>query len=950
MVLGHTIARDATNGLRPGNGVTGRERAASSARRLAPVFALAAAYFIAGRLALLLAIPPGYATAVWPPAGIALAGLLIVGRRAWPGVLLGSFLVNVWTGFDPTSPLTTVVSVAVPASLGLGAALQAVVGASLVRRVVGTPVTLVHAGDVIRFLSVAGPISCLVGASVGVTTLSVTGVVDWSNYLVNWSTWWAGDTIGALVFAPFVVLWSPQARVVPWRRLLVSLPLLLAFASVVALYVQVSSVEQARIENAIAGRSMAVTQVIQSDVDRSVEILYSIRSLYGSSVEVNQHEFGTFAGALLERDPGILALSWDRRVRLDERAGIETSAQTDTPGFQFTEREADGRRVQAGVRPEYVPVTFIEPLIANAEVLGFDVASDPARLAALSKARDTGQEMASGATMLVQNGGNERGFVVFLPIYANGRPTGSVEERRQNLVGYTAGVFRIDGLIGAAIVGADRTELVIRIYDGAVIDQSSLVYAAGSADPVDRAPVWVTSTINVAGRTWTVAVSPTSSFLGAQPSGQPWFVLVGGLLLVALLGAFLLIATGRADAIANLVTRRTTQLSEANMALEREAGERVRVEIALRQMASIVESSTDAIVGTGPDWAIVTWNASATRLYGYTADEVAGRSIGILLPPDDDAALGETMERLRNAVSFPSREAVHVRKDGTEVQVSVAFSGIRDQADRLAGISVIARDISEQKAVDRMKDEFVSVVSHELRTPLTAIRASLGLLAGGVVEDPETSRRMFGIAVSNTDRLIRLINDILDAERLTSGQVTLNQRGCDARELLAQAADVMRATAVVAGLRIVVEPGTAQMWADHDRIVQAVTNLLGNAVKFSPPGGTIRLGADQRDGHVIIHVTDEGRGIPADMLERVFDRFSQVDASDEREKGGTGLGLAICRSVVEQHGGRIWVESRPGVGSTFRFTVPASATASAMASSSVRDRAMRPGESASVLT
>ncbi len=928
------------------------------------MLALAAAYFIAGRLSLLLAIPPGYATAVWPPAGIALAGLLILGLRAWPGVLVGSFLVNVGTGFDATSLLTTVVSVVVPGGLGLGAALQAMVGADLVRRVVGTPVTLAQGGDVIRFLTVAGPISCLVGASVGVTTLSVAGVVDWSNYLVNWSTWWAGDTIGALVFAPLVVLWSPQARVVPWRRLLVSLPLLLAFASVVVLYVEVSGVEQDRIENEIAGRSRAVTRAIQSDVDSSTEILHSIRSLYGSSVEVDRQEFGVFASSLLARHAGINALSWDRRVSLAERATFEASTQLEIPGFQLTELEADKRRVRAGVRPEYVPVTFIEPFIGNAEVLGFDVASEPARLVALNDARDTGQAVATGAVKLVQNGGNERGFIVFLPVYANGRPSETVDDRRQNLIGFAAGVFRIDDLIGAAIVGADRTDLLIRIYDGGVIDQGSLLYAgtaaatdrpppsadADAAGAGDATPPWATSTIDVAGRHWTVGVSPTPSFLAAQRSWQPWFVLAGGLLLVALFGAFLLVATGRADAIADLVARRTTQLSEANTALEREVRERSRAETALRQVASIVESSTDAIVRTAPDWSIVSWNASATRIYGYTADEVAGRSVGVLLPADDEAALNEAMEHLRNAASFPSRQAVHVRKDGTEVQVSVAFSAIRDHAERIVGISVIARDISEQKAVDRMKDEFVSVVSHELRTPLTAIRAALGLLASGVVKDPETSRRMSGIAVSNTDRLIRLINDILDMERLTSGRVTLDQQAYDAGALLTQAAETMRASAAVDDLKLMVEPGGARMWADPDRITQAVTNLLGNAIKFSTPGGTIWLGAEERDGHTIIHVTDEGRGIPPHMLERVFDRFTQVDASDGRERGGTGLGLAICRSIVEQHGGRIWVESTLGRGSTFRFSVPTSAPPSASPPAPVRDRAMTRGQPTSVST
>jgi CheY-like chemotaxis protein len=235
----------------------------------------------------------------------------------------------------------------------------------------------------------------------------------------------------------------------------------------------------------------------------------------------------------------------------------------------------------------------------------------------------------------------------------------------------------------------------------------------------------------------------------------------------------------------------------------------------------------------------------------------------------------------------------------------------------------MAVDITERRAVDQMKDEFVSVVSHELRTPLTSIRGSLGLLASGRLGTlQEKGQRMLEIAVANTDRLVRLINDILDIERMQSGKIALQKQECNAADLMTQAAEAMRALAEKAEVTLSVTPQSERLWADPDRILQILTNLLSNAIKFSSRGSTVWLTAEHQDGHLLVHVKDQGRGIPADKRESIFERFQQVDASDAREKGGTGLGLAICRSIIHQHGGRIWVESTLGEGSTFSFILP----------------------------
>ena len=247
---------------------------------------------------------------------------------------------------------------------------------------------------------------------------------------------------------------------------------------------------------------------------------------------------------------------------------------------------------------------------------------------------------------------------------------------------------------------------------------------------------------------------------------------------------------------------------------------------------------------------------------------------------------------------------------------------------RAVGVVVAFTDISERNALDRMKDEFISTVSHELRTPLTSLRAALGLVAGGALtERPDKMRQMMDIAIGNTDRLIRLVNDILDLERIGSGKVSLHAVNCPLSELFERAVTLLQTTAAKSNVRFTLEPNNVTVWADPDRVLQLLTNLISNAIKFSPQGAAIpseiKLTAQYVTAEeALIEVTDHGRGIPADKLQQIFERFKQVDASDSRAMGGTGLGLAICRSIVQQHGGHIWATSVLGEGSTFHFTLP----------------------------
>lgn len=268
-----------------------------------------------------------------------------------------------------------------------------------------------------------------------------------------------------------------------------------------------------------------------------------------------------------------------------------------------------------------------------------------------------------------------------------------------------------------------------------------------------------------------------------------------------------------------------------------------------------------------------------------------------------------------------------VRKDSSPFPVDYVVTPIVEDDDRILGAVVTFQDVTERRAVEQMKNEFISIVSHELRTPLTSIRGSLGLLASGLLlKFPDKADKMLKIAVENTDRLVRLINDILDIERLESGKVTVELAELELGDLMRSASDTMQSMANTNNVKLDTKPLKQKVWADSDRILQVLTNLLSNAIKFSGDGQSVKLRAKvlkgSESGWVRVTVQDTGRGIPEDKLDKIFERFGQVDASDSREKGGTGLGLPICRTIVQQHGGRLWVESVLGEGSKFHFTLP----------------------------
>ena len=357
---------------------------------------------------------------------------------------------------------------------------------------------------------------------------------------------------------------------------------------------------------------------------------------------------------------------------------------------------------------------------------------------------------------------------------------------------------------------------------------------------------------------------------------------------------------------------------------------------------SVVAAVEEGVVVRDTTGSVVACNASAERILGLPADRIVGRSLTRLpwravdaegAPFGDSDSPAATALLTGQACSGVIVGLCRPDRDTTWITVNARLLIQLGESRPYASVATFA-DITERRAVDRMQDEFVSVVSHELRTPLASVKGALSLIADGDTGTlPAATSRMTEIALANVDRLGRMVEDILDIERLRSGHASLVTQETDAAALVRSVIAAMQPDAERAGTTLELTSDGASAVLDADRITQVLTNLLGNSIKFSWPGSAIRLSVAEEGGFAVFRVSDQGRGIPKGDLETIFGRFHQVEAADAREKGGTGLGLAICRGIIEQHGGRIWAESVEGRGSTFTFTLPLEAGAGGAATS-----------------
>jgi PAS domain S-box-containing protein len=377
----------------------------------------------------------------------------------------------------------------------------------------------------------------------------------------------------------------------------------------------------------------------------------------------------------------------------------------------------------------------------------------------------------------------------------------------------------------------------------------------------------------------------------------------------------------------------------------RDITEQLRAEESKLRLAAIVASSNDAIIAKTLEGIITNWNDGAQRMFGYSEDEVIGKSVTILIPPDRHDEEPAIIERLKRGERVDHYETVRVRKDGQKIDISLTISPIRNSLGQIIGASKIARDITEHKRLqeererllereqsareqaemaNRVKDEFVATVSHELRTPLNAILGWSSMLLGGKLKGDDVRRGLETIE-RNARLQAQLIEDILDVSRSISGKLRLDIKPVELISVIRAAVDAVRpaAEAKAIQLQLLLDPAADHVQADATRMQQIIWNLLANAIKFTPTGGFVQLKLDRVESRAQVTVTDTGEGISPEFLPYIFNRFQQGDGTTTRRHGGLGLGLAIARHLVEMHGGTIEAASEGlDKGATFTVSIP----------------------------
>ncbi|NEP17857.1 MAG: PAS domain S-box protein, partial [Leptolyngbya sp. SIO4C1] len=387
------------------------------------------------------------------------------------------------------------------------------------------------------------------------------------------------------------------------------------------------------------------------------------------------------------------------------------------------------------------------------------------------------------------------------------------------------------------------------------------------------------------------------------------------------------------ETIFTVILRDITTRKQAKAELERLS----------RQNELILNSMGEGLCGLNLKAEIMFANQAASQLLGYSVDALVGRPIDLIILEADSAeptaasCLSPIYASLQQGSVHQAIHARFCRQDESTFPAEYMSTPLREH-DEIVGAVITFKDISQRQQIEQMKDEFISVVSHELRTPLTSIHGSLRMLASGVLSaQPEKRQRLISIAADSTERLVRLINDVLDVERIEAGKLKMVKVVCDVADLIQQAINTMQPLADKADIALSASTSAAQIWVDPDRLLQTLTNLLSNAIKFSEPHSPVWITADlvtadqlpadntmpiSDTPYVRVGVHDYGRGIPNEKLDTIFERFQQADSSDARIYEGTGLGLSICRNIIQQHAGYIWVNSRLGKGSTFYFALP----------------------------
>lgn len=849
---------------------------------------LALAYVIFGKLGLLLAIPPGFATAIFPPVGIALAAVLIWGRSLLVGVFLGSTLLNVLISVDDVSAITWQ-NFLIASGIASGTTLQCFVASYLIKRWVGFPNPLVEERSIVKIFIIGGPLACVISAFIGSMVLYSAGIIDATTLHFSMWTWWVGDSIGVLIALPLMLILFASPRKLWWSRLnTVGLPLIAGVLVVIIIFIRSSEIQQGVQKQSFYEKSTLIKHKLELRLSQYSQVVKFMDQISYSRSHEGRKNFNSFALPIIKDYPDIIALSWNEYIVDSERATFEQKMKhVHGDLYEIKIRNSQGKLVTSLPAKAYAPVTFIEPYNYNAKVLGFNPMSDDLRKVAFQIEGKASEPLISKLINPVQNV-DRKAFLLVQAVY---------DRRRVDLplLGFAVAVISPSEIISYIFQGLNRSDYLLELYDSSG-GQNQLIYAdKKNLSDYAQTLKW-SGSIKFGGHIWKINLTPSNSYIKRGESLQAWVVLAGGLLICVFLGIFLLILSGRAELVRQHVRQKTIELSE------------------------ILENAADGIIIFSDSGVVELANPVAEDIFNFNLD--ANKNINItdflpILSPISAENLGQYYGKNCEVIG----KTIH--DELVEIEMALSFYEISERKRYIC----LVRNISDRKQIDRIKNEFVATVSHELRTPLTSIKGSLALVESGVVGavNPEASE-LVKIALSNTDRLAALVDDLLDLERLKHAETSMHIEYIDIAEVLRESISHSLGYAYKFNINLKLNleklNGPTIVAVDRLRMQQIMANLLSNAIKFSPKYSSVQVSAEVYEGMLRVNVVDQGPGISEAFRSRLFERFAQADSSDRRQQGGTGLGLHICKTLITRMNGEIGCDSVFGQGCTFFICLP----------------------------
>nr|WP_297529923.1 CHASE domain-containing protein [uncultured Roseateles sp.] len=901
--------------------------------------ALALAYAALGVLALKLILPPDFVSPIYPAAGLAVAAALRWGPGVLPGIAIGGAAVSLTIGIDRAhvQPLQ-------PLLVGLGGALQAWLGAWLAKRWTGAHPPLCEPAELVRFLAATAGVACLVGPSLGVTALWLTGAIGPAQVAGHWFAWWVGDAIGVLIGAPvsLALFGLPRKHWAP-RRMSVALPMLVACALLFGATLHVARNEEGRRRHAFDLEAVNALNSLSDTLSMPLTALEANHSLLLVAPGISRVDFERAHAERARAGGAVFAVGWAPLVHPKDVPAFERAAQADGyPGYRVYERRRPGD-LTPDPAEDRLPIRLIAPFARNRPAMGANVRNIPQARAAQERAMATGEPSASESFPLSQDVGvTLMGVVVYRALYEGGSTDPrDAAGRTRRPAGVAFATLRPEALLHDALPPARAGRLDYCLIDATAGSRRPLLAGDERCLHLPASLPSRSRDVDFAGRAWRLIVYSPSGLPTLDGSATLPFA-VAGLVGTALLGLLLLSVTGNTARVARRVEEATQRL--------RVSEERFR---------TIVEHAPIGVVTCDLNARPQEINPYFCQLLGMSAEQLHARSIMAITHPEDRAEDGRLgMALIRGELGRYSRIKRYIGGQGQVVTVRSTVSLLRDAQGQPSRLLGVVEDIGEQLrlaeleriheaelAANRAKNEFLSRMSHELRTPLNAMLGFSQLLEAD--HDPTLSPRQRGWLAQIQQsgwHLLAMINDTLDLSRLDAGGLHVRIGDQDLAPIVSDSLAMIETQRQRRGVAIDVElaPDVHRLRADATRLKQILTNLLSNAVKYNRDGGRVWLRTRRMaqagqagqagqmgqtgqtgEGQVEFSVTDTGAGLSEAQMAQLFQPFNRLGREVSGIEG-TGIGLVITQRLLELMGSRLQVSSTVGEGTTFSFELPIS--------------------------